>query len=299
MRWAVVLRVVPDSIARTGVKVSPATYPAHTNSHSAATTAASSSSPVASDSCRKKYAPPMPGTTWTRPDDDAAESAGIPVAFAAGVLFREARCGPPGEVGVGESAVLPGKVGGGLAEPSGEGAGSAVLPGVGAYRSAESPGKVGADGSAELPGEVGGGLAELPGDVGVGLGEMLGEVGGEGAAESFVEVDDFALSPCSGVVVPGAGWLLPRDGRVPLLGDFVWGDVSRCGAGGCGMTVAPRARSSWIWVSVRSMSSGGGRVRFAWSAGWRAIQPSLAVIEPWPDQMTSPVASSSSSMAGE
>ncbi|SLJ40342.1 Uncharacterised protein [Mycobacteroides abscessus subsp. abscessus] len=48
MRCAVVVRVVPDSSARTVAKVSPATSPAHTSSHSAAATAVSSSRPVAS-----------------------------------------------------------------------------------------------------------------------------------------------------------------------------------------------------------------------------------------------------------
>ncbi|SLJ40357.1 Uncharacterised protein [Mycobacteroides abscessus subsp. abscessus] len=51
-------------------------------------------------------------------------------------------------------------------------------------------------------------------------------------------------------------------------------------------------------VSESSMSSGGGSVNGACSARCRAIQPSLPVMAPCPDQITSPVAVNSSSMAG-
>ncbi|EUA07073.1 putative ATP-dependent DNA helicase domain protein [Mycobacterium xenopi 4042] len=43
----------------------------------------------------------------------------------------------------------------------------------------------------------------------------------------------------------------------------------------------------------------GVNVNGAVSAEWKAIQPSLAEIEPAPDHITSPEASSSSSIAGE
>ena len=52
------------------------------------------------------------------------------------------------------------------------------------------------------------------------------------------------------------------------------------------------------WVSVNSISAGGATVSGAVSAGWKATQPSLPEIAPAPDQVTSPAASSSSSMAG-
>ena len=46
-------------------------------------------------------------------------------------------------------------------------------------------------------------------------------------------------------------------------------------------------------------SSGGVRVRATVSAGCRAIQPSRPGSDPCPDHTTSPVAVSSSSIAGE
>ena len=52
------------------------------------------------------------------------------------------------------------------------------------------------------------------------------------------------------------------------------------------------------WVSVNSISVGAASVSGADSAGWNAIQPSPPPIWPAPDQVTSPEASSSSSIAG-
>ena len=55
------------------------------------------------------------------------------------------------------------------------------------------------------------------------------------------------------------------------------------------------------WVSVNSISVGAASVNGADSAGWNAIQPSSRgppPIWPAPDQVTSPAASSSSSIAG-
>jgi hypothetical protein len=52
------------------------------------------------------------------------------------------------------------------------------------------------------------------------------------------------------------------------------------------------------WVSVTSISAGGASVSGAVSAWWNAIQPSLPEIDPALDQVTSPEASSSSSIAG-
>ena len=52
------------------------------------------------------------------------------------------------------------------------------------------------------------------------------------------------------------------------------------------------------WVSVNSISVGWASVSGADSAGWKAIQPSPLPIVPAPDHVTSPEASSSSSIAG-
>ena len=52
------------------------------------------------------------------------------------------------------------------------------------------------------------------------------------------------------------------------------------------------------WVSVKSISVGRASVSGADSAVWKAIQPSPLPIGPAPDHVTSPEASSSSSIAG-
>jgi hypothetical protein len=51
-------------------------------------------------------------------------------------------------------------------------------------------------------------------------------------------------------------------------------------------------------VSVKSSSVGAVNVSGAESAWWNTIQPSPPPIGPAPDQITSPLASSSSSIAG-
>ncbi|CFB95936.1 Uncharacterised protein [Mycobacterium tuberculosis] len=61
----------------------------------------------------------------------------------------------------------------------------------------------------------------------------------------------------------------------------------------------PRLAKIARWASVKSISAGSASVMGAESAGCRAIQPSLPEIDPAPDQVTSPLASSSSSIAGE
>ena len=52
------------------------------------------------------------------------------------------------------------------------------------------------------------------------------------------------------------------------------------------------------WTSVNSISTGAASVSGAVSAEWNAIQPSPLLIDPAPDHVTSPEASSSSSIAG-